>query len=141
MKHLNKDGVEALDKVATWLENYGGDVGFDMATFKNNGNLIEPVSDYTGNECGTTCCIAGKVYIDNFDRITSEVTVTSEQCHDIYVEEVGCWLGMSEKDIRALFYCDSKGFIGSDINLDEVKPDHAASVIREFIKTGEVKWN
>lgn len=118
---------EKLTSVIDWLQTEEAKDEFDMLVF------TQTVA------CGTACCIAGKIYLDN------EAEIENDFCQDstwIQPENVGYWLGLDEDVQNALFYGWNGSIDGTDqwVNLQTITPKMAAETIRLFLETGEVKW-
>lgn len=89
--------------------------GFNMRFYRN---------EY---KCGTACCISG---------------VAAEMMGDEFAwsDETATWLGLSDEYLSSLYFPhDSE--IGCDQLRELIPPQHAAAVIRNLIKTGEVDWS
>lgn len=147
--------VSALTSVAEWLESYDSvteyhhrNHGFDFGRFLFHSDEVGPATDYRSSDCGTACCIAGKIYLDNRNEILNDLGVPDGI---LYIEEVGKWLGLTKEETHALFYASeyqgNPGELitnasdnGDEIELSDVTPKKAASVIRGFLNTGKVTW-
>jgi len=73
-------------------------------------------------DCGTVCCIGGTADVMRKARTSSE-------------ERTGKWLGLDALTSNRLFYPYAVRDFSS------ITPAHAAAVIRNLIKTGEVDWS
>lgn len=140
-----EQAVKHLLSVVAWLETYKVDpvgLGFTMSEF-----VVEYECDYSEQSCGTTCCIAGKIYLDNEDAIVSYIGDA-----EIYAEDVGQWLGLPPIIIDALFYGKETVFYDGKLSyahteascyqwdLEDLTPKQAAKAIKGYLETGVVSW-
>lgn len=138
---MNKQGIDALVRVAEWLEAGAPHVeiakGFEVSDFD-----MELVVDKYANDCGTACCIAGAVCqfemlgVDKRDGDGSLIWSNPEGTEGAFFM-VRDFLGMEDSDAHELFEP-----FDTDIEPFEYNnPKIAAKVIRTFISTGVVNWD
>ncbi len=131
---LTPEARAMFEPVLTWLDAgapHTNGVGFNMDQFR-----ALHASDYANKDCGAACCIAGA--LAQFNGLNTKD----------YVEGVGEQLGMSDDDVRRLFYADNGEYaedclhcgnmVGGDLSI--ITPTMAAATIRHFLATGEVEW-
>lgn len=91
--------------------------------------------DFAQNPCGTTCCIAGAVVM--FNELDYTNVLPSPQKRTSFQECVHSDdalvvnHGMDLVDAETMFYRTSS----------DIRPAHAAAVIRHWIETGDVDWD
>lgn len=104
-------------------------VGFNMRDFF--GNTYSKDDDKSGRNCGTIACIAGHAHLlaDGTDYLQSPNTswmVAKE------------FLDLTGTKANDLFYGHCRN---GNVDLNEVKPEHAIEVLEELKKTGDVNWS
>lgn len=138
---------ENLLKVAAAIENHTLALGFNMGNFEaRNGTL----SDQSGHNCKTTCCIGGWAgVIANHEGFEpSDWGANSLRAKN--------WLELTTAENNELFFCnqeykgENQEYKGK--NLQEVmskkdelwfiniKPEQAVEVLRHAAKHGEIDW-
>jgi hypothetical protein len=122
---MNKENIL---KVADAIENASlakkQGIGFNMINF-----FSEDRYDQTGNECGTTACIAGWA-------VAMEVGKEIQNMTNLDIKtKARRILGLTDSEASDLFYAhDSLRFIGN------ITAEEAVTVLRHFAKTGHVDW-
>lgn len=90
--------------------------------------------------CGTTCCIAGAIYQLNrkkLDPLLPEDFIKSrDPINQCYV--LGKAIGMTRDQVHNLFFAGDER--GRSYDLDDIPPELAAAMVREFLETGEANW-
>lgn len=125
--------------VLAWLDAGGHDqdkdLGFNMSSFIMTTTDNKAAYDFARNPCGTTCCIAGAVGMFNdldYTKVFTASTEISSYRRSTFADHALVMNhGMTIWDAEALFYR-----ISSDI-----RPAHAAAVVRHWIETGDVDWD
>ena len=137
--------VELLTKVAEWLEAgaprvqapFGRVAGFNMewvyldlypdSTTRAQNHLTDEVREriMKGEDCGTTCCIAG------YAAILTGHTKWADKSFIQYAIEA---FDLPREDAMTLCYPQG-------LSLSSITPAQAALTIRKLIETGEVDWS
>lgn len=153
MTHLSKQGIEALTKVAEWLEAGAPHVQVSDDIEIGHFNMeYAVVADPDDGGCGTACCIAGAVCqfeMLGFDERSDDGDLNwnlPSRDEDSNVEAdnsaggafflAADYLGMNYDDAEDMFSPFSDGL---DLHVYK-NPAIAALVVRRFIETGEVNW-
>lgn len=133
MTKPSPEAIALFQPVLDWLEagapHTADDIGFNMDYFQRRWHVQGP--DFAGNNCGTSCCIAGAV--TQFNRLDAD-WIESEDCDPGEVSVQGL-LGLTDEDSRSLFYGDG------NFHLAKIRPEDAAKTLRHYIETGEVVWD
>lgn len=113
---------QRINQLINYLRTNFCEVGFNMESFAPVGDLV----DYSGHNCGTSCCLAGHVLIQ------AGISTSSFLIDSVAAE----YLGLSEIQSTRLFTPVSLK------NLDpySATPEQAIKVLEHLLATGEVDW-
>lgn len=159
--------VDALTPVLEWLERGGEHVDekgkilkFDMSNFSEE--FYPQDEEFTGQACGTACCIAGAALQFNKHLFTEEeLALVDDFVHYDAILEVAKRIGMTRQTAAKLFYAsdsdvssETKFYNYMDVgnmifregdntpvrSLWHLKPEHAVVALKGYLKTGRVTW-
>lgn len=103
-------------------------LGFNMATWADDGKGGPATPDRSGHNCGTVACIGG--WVDAVRLRTTDACTIMDADSEGTVE----FLGITQDQAANLFF--PRGFSGG-----KHTPAQAVRVLRHLAETGEVDWS
>lgn len=120
MTTINKDAINATIEVMRNTQDFQ----FDM------GSWVGKTYDETGNECGTSCCLAGFAYIA---KTGQKITVEDSYVKPFY-EEAKEYFNIDDRTASNLFTPSNDG-------IDQNSIETGIRALEYLRDTGEVLWD
>lgn len=144
---MNKQGKQALIKVAEWLEDGAQHVELDSGHKLDSFDIEHSITSFAG--CGTACCIAGALV--QFENLVDLGLATSNQTQFFDEEdedgELVPGVMTLAKDYLEIEHTDAQKLFlpwdhfGSETFQEFSDPERASKVIRHYLESGEVNWD